>query len=64
MKQRNSSLVLTSKELAKFVVETGLIPVPVFKEKDYRDLIVPCRSIWDEKRKVKRLGKKKNPIEF
>lgn len=64
MKQRNSSLILTTRDTAKFVLETGLIPVPNYKENDYRETIIPCSSIYEEKRKVKRLGKKKKPIEF
>ena len=63
MNKKNPNF-LTVTDLSNFIGETGLIPVPFYKEKDYRPTIIPCRSIWEEKRKVKKLGKKKKPIEF
>lgn len=64
MKHNNSSLLFTLSDLKKFILETGMIPVPIYKEKDYIETIIPCRSIWEEKRKVKKLKKKRKPIEF
>ena len=50
--------------VAAMTAENEVTLKTFYKEKDYRTLIVPCRSIWNEKRKVKRLGKNKKPIDF
>ena len=41
---------LTSRELAKFICETGTIPIPDYSKVRPRNLIVQSRSIWDRKR--------------
>ena len=64
MKRKDSNLIFTLRDLRNFILETGMVPVPKYEEKGYVETIIPCRTIWEEKRRGKKLQKKRKPIEF
>ena len=60
-RMKKNITALTLYELIEHITKTYTIPIPTYKQKDARPLIVESRSIWDRKRIKKRTRK---PIKF
>lgn len=53
-RKKNSNLIITTRELADYIVEKRVIPVPKYTEKKERALIVvPRGTIYGQKPKKK-----------
>ena len=60
-KKKFDPSILLVRDLSKFIIETGCIPVPKYSDKKYKKTLVHPRTIWAMNRPY---WNKNKPIDF